>query len=585
MKLKFLKRVQTLFSNTYNSTISFLVKKYGMVGELFTPASPFGQILEVLHDLYTLTIFYTEDSITQLIREQSERPSAIYTLAQLAGHDPYLGACSKGRVRIVPKLTTDSINVIIPERLKFIVTGTNLVFTCTNKSIKIDTSTRELYLFDAVQGQFVSQTLIANGEELQSYNLILKRNLFIDDDLITVSVNGVKWDLYQNLYDIPAGKNGVIVKTGMNGGLDIYFGNNFQGNIPPDGALIRVEYIEHSGSLGNISKKENLQLEFVDSGFDELGNEIDLNEIFELTIDTDFVFGTESESIQFTKAISNKGGMNKALINKDQYVYFFEKMNYFSYINVFNTFDDDNIEDDNIYYCLLIPDLKKKLRQDVNYFTTDIRNFYLDSAEKDRLISTINASKIQLPGTEICFIDPVFNRYVINIYLVVYESTNESNSIKTIKANIIDKLSQYFLYNRRTDRIPKSDLIGIIESIDGVDSVSIEFISKLNEESITSGFYTIKNKIGRIIQEQKIFIENEDPNLGLDDLGDIIIGDSELPLIRGGFYDRFGQWYEDTYSPNKLGPVNIFVRNVTERTVNSEIGEIKIKELKNNGIR
>ena len=45
------------------------------------------------------------------------------------------------------------------------------------------------------------------------------------------------------------------------------------------------------------------------------------------------------------------------------------------------------------------------------------------------------------------------------------------------------KLGKYFINNTRKDRIPKSDLIKLIEEIDGVDSVSIQIIGEANEAS------------------------------------------------------------------------------------------------------
>jgi len=82
-------------------------------------------------------------------------------------------------------------------------------------------------------------------------------------------------------------------------------------------------------------------------------------------------------------------------------------------------------------------------------------------------------------NTIVKLVDPVIKKYVINIYLVVYEKY----SLDNIYDNIINKLSEYFLSLQRRDLIPASDLIRIIEEIDGIDSVNVYFVSEENERN------------------------------------------------------------------------------------------------------
>ena len=43
-----------------------------------------------------------------------------------------------------------------------------------------------------------------------------------------------------------------MVKTGQTGGIDIFFGNSYQGKIPPLGSTILAEYLLTDGEEGNI---------------------------------------------------------------------------------------------------------------------------------------------------------------------------------------------------------------------------------------------------------------------------------------------------------------------------------------------
>ena len=91
--------------------------------------------------------------------------------------------------------------------------------------------------------------------------------------------------------------------------------------------------------------------------------------------------------------------------------------------------------------------------------------------------------------------------------------------------------------------MPKSDLITVVESVNGVDSVSISIVSELNELAFISD-------------------PNRDPaNLvGLDEFNDIVMKIDEFPVIRGGWTDRYGNNYAEGISDTTLGAVNIEIK-------------------------
>ena len=153
-------------------------------------------------------------------------------------------------------------------------------------------------------------------------------------------------------------------------------------------------------------------------------------------------------------------------------------------------------------------------------------------------------------------IEPVIKRYLLNIALIIFEG----NSKDYIKQQIIEKMSQYFATFRRRDRIPKSDLIRIIEGIDGVDSVNLWFTSQDNEANK-------KN-------------DSTAADIGIDEFGDILIGRGELPIIRGGWEDRNGIMYEDSTNDQKPSTVNISIKKIVPKTYNSERHRINIDNIR-----
>jgi hypothetical protein len=56
--------------------------------------------------------------------------------------------------------------------------------------------------------------------------------------------------------------------------------------------------------------------------------------------------------------------------------------------------------------------------------------------------------------------------------------------------------------------------------------------------------------------------------IGLDEFNDIIIEERELPLIRGGFTDRYGNVYSTGLSDEGLGSVNIQIKSIVPRPKN-----------------
>jgi hypothetical protein len=144
----------------------------------------------------------------------------------------------------------------------------------------------------------------------------------------------------------------------------------------------------------------------------------------------------------------------------------------------------------------------------------------------------------------------------------------------SIKNEITSKITEYLLNIKRRDKIPKSDLIALIENINGVDSVNLSFVSSVNERAIIDGFYVKRsNRVDRIrglmtVQTKKVILEpNADPSLGLDEFGDIVIGLNELPLVRGGWYDRFGNYYEDGLNTGEFSSLNIIIKDVIRESL------------------
>ena len=569
------------FNDIVNQTNQWLTDTYDQAKNVLTKSSPFGQILSVLQEYSQLFFYYLEDSLVEMNIITASKQRSIYGWSRLAGHNPTRAISAQGTIGV--KINNGSSD--IPVNASYIMILDKTALKCTNNNkdyyiqlgnstgnIRINVNSLDVIPLKIIQGSLETQTVIGTGEELQSFNIISKSQ--IENNLVYVYVNGELYENVESLYDMTKGSKQCIIKTGISDGIDIYFGNADFGTIPALGQTIQVTYVKTDGFSGNIfSKSNNINFKFVGSGYSSTGEEIDLNKILNVTVENAILLGADSEDLNVTKLIAPKVSRSFVLANPNNYIYLLSRFNY-SYVNAYTTYDQEYIDDSNIIYLFILPDLNRRLLSNTDYFTTNLSNFTLTNDEKTALYNYIDMSGQQIATSEVQIIDPILTKYVMNVYLQIYDSVD----VNTLKNEIISKISSYLLSVVRRDKIPKSDIISIVDNISGVDSVNVSFVSEINEKAIIDGYYIQKvtsiDKITglSIVTENQVYITpGTDPNLGLDDFGDIVIGLNELPVIRGDFYDRFGNYFEDSIDFKQFCSLNIIVSQVLPETLSIQL--------------
>ncbi len=569
---QFFKLNRITFQRLYEDTKAWFQSVYNLTTEQFTPASPWGQIIETVINIAQMIFYYIEDSITELNIHTASRRQSVMGLAALTGHSVTRAMSANGDIEM--QYSGENVDmygqvIIIPNYSKILCQNNNqrYVLSLNQDDIRINIGSNDRIRVKIIQGTWENQTFTGNGEILQSFEVNLRGRREIDNKHVNVYVNGELFPKYESLYDIPYQKPGCLIRTGMTSGLDIFFGTGYHGKVPPTGSEIRVEYLLTTGIAGNVlSNFQNLEFRWEDSGYDITGKEIDLNTALNVKLVTPLVFGTTPEPLELTKLIAPRTSRSYVLANPENYSIFLQKMNYFSLVECFSTFDDDNLEDDNVIYIFAIPDILNRVRNNEDYFTIPQEQFIMTDLEKDAIYRLLQESGQMIVTTVVKVLDPVVTRYVLNISLIIYEGYD----IETIRERIIDRVSQYFLNNKRRDRIPKSDLIAIIEGINGVDSVDLYFVHEGNE----------LNKLNYLERLSVNPDEIEPEDIGLDEHGNILIGKQEYPILRGGWSDRNGVFYQDSADLNVTSSVNIDVARISRKTVNSELHSINVKSLK-----
>lgn len=548
----------------YSDVREYLTSTFQQSAEVFSPASAYGQILSVVLDMGKLILYYIEDSITELNIYTATRDISIKSLARIAGHNPTRAISANGT--LILSYSGEQIDmygntVIIPNYTRMVndATGLPYLIVLNTEETRLELVAKKSIEVKLFQGEVESQQVTGTGLPLQSYSVNPKRGYQVDNGFVNIYVNNEKWKVYDSIYDIPYESKGVVVKTGINGGLDTYFGNSYFGSIPALGSTIRIEYLTNAGNAGNIFDNNQPKFTFSDDGFDLAGDTVDLNTALNVRVGLPINFGADSEPVYLTRILAPKTSRAYVLANADNYVYFLEKFNMFSVIDAFSSFSDNDLTDDNVVYLFLIPDVNKRKPSNADYFSIPINLFLLSAEEKNKIYDLIEQSGQKILTTVVKIVDPIVKKYVVNISVRSFEGYSKD----VIRQSIVSKCSDYFLKNRRRDKIPKSDLVSIIESVAGVDSVNVWFVCEENE--------VFKSDPANAEAAPK----------GLDEYGDVLIGRGEYALVRGGWNDRTGFTYYDSTDASKPGSINVVFGKDSENTLNMELHRINIDAIKN----
>lgn len=611
------------FNELYQDSLKFIKNSYKDLGQHFTMASPMGQLLQVMLSYGRLILFYNEDSVTELNIETATRPQNIKGVASLTGHNPSRPMAARGTLVFMyngEKLPLGTNIVTIPNYTQISNSQNGLIYTIIfpGEEAQFDlSSVTNMLEANIIQGKLEYQQATGTGDPLQSYNFQNKKGSSIDQYYINIFVNGKKWKIVDSILDMTFNEEAVMVKTGQTGGIDIFFGNGYNGAIPQMGAAILVEYLITDGILGNLTEINNSikTWKFLTPGFLLNGEELDLNKFLNVTVKNEILFGAQEEPLYLTRLLAPKMSRSFVLANQNNYVYFLKKLNMFTIIDAipgFATFEDkyvldkynqaksihedilieyrnlvatygvsssyaiakkaelDNAEDqlyyykqkleeqkkdDNTVYLFLIPDVNKRITSSDNYFTCSEEAFKLSSSEKLAILDLIEQSGQRILTVDNQILDLQFPRFCINMSLILWEGA----IYDTVRQNIITVTSDYFLKNTRRDRIPVSDLIRVIESVDGVDSVNVWFDADKDNLNVYKTHYGIDD-YGDIILERYV----------KDAFGNNVPVKDVYPLIRGGFENAQGTYYENSLVKNKLSSVNIQVRGYTTKDLNSK---------------
>jgi hypothetical protein len=564
--------VEITFNNIKNSVEFYLKTEHNKGNLLFSPASPYGQILSVLENLHQMSFLYLKNSIMQFdINDPTQNNERVVkNAALLAGHVPGRAISATGTLKFTLKTNIDLDKEIPGGRITF--TNKSKLKNNTNGldysfNLGVETQTHKItpnyqFYIPIIQGGWLNATRTGSGLPLQTFSVQGQGNSDIENFNIEVFVNDEYWSLKKHIYEMLPDEKACVVRTGFNGGLDVIFGNGGFGAIPELSSVISIRYIQSDGSEGNIYRRTRDDWKIIDDVLDGNGDTIDLTKVFTIDIYTDINFGADKENINFTKSILPISSNNFVLGLPQQYAYEIKKLGVFSHVNAY--------EKTGTIFIVATPNIKLFKSTDSNYFTIDLRAFSLDDYEKSKIDKYLRTGGTLQLTRKYRVVSPVLSFYVMNVYVITYSDASDDS----VNAQILDKISDYFLNLSRIDIIPKLDLIRTLSSLTDVHSIDIQFVSKKNEDFHKKANQDVENKmnqyntsfqtdISRITTLNLLYVPTE--TKGLDPfMGDILFEPNEIPIIRGGWYDRNGIYYSDDIDGSGLKSVNIIKKGTVD---------------------
>ena len=523
--------IELSFTDLTNQTNTWLRNVYSKSDILFNSSSPYGQIITYLKELFRHNIIYQKRSTEQINIEQTTDQKVIWNISRIAGHNPSRPISATGTLMFKMK---PGININEDTSGSIIINNDTLIKNKSNNlkysiSLGNDSNVYNLnettqFFVNILQGEFETQTFTGTGEPIQSFSVNISSESMIDNFNVLVYVNDYPLTVKASRIDMLPNELSCVVRTGFDGGVDVEFGTDDYGFVPAIGTTIKVKYLLTEGQRGNILNPLNNDWSFIDTIRDTLGNEVDMEDIFNVTIDVSVGFSSNGESPKFTKTLIPYVSRNFILSTPPQFIFHLKRLNMFSKINAFNKSDDNNFgsnitsqivntkmqelkrsiqsnkneayvqnkmanfenayyeyfgnKNDNQIYLYLIPKIDNYFTDSINYFNVPIDVFYLDDIEQSKVFDYIKKMGILSMTSEMIIVQPKIKRYVSYVYVRRYDNITETN----ISSEIISIMSDYLLNNERFDRIVKSDLISKLKGIDGIDSIDIHFVCKENED-------------------------------------------------------------------------------------------------------
>ena len=570
--MKLFSLIETKYQTLTDKFREYLSNDMSERGYNYGNQTVFGQLLTVLTSTVQNIMLYIEDSLIEQNKYTAQRKRSIYGLAAQTGYQPFLGKATGVTLAVsyTPN-NEENLNIMLNNRTKLTCTQNGLIYNIILPQEVIymnpskDSSAKYVY---AVQGKFETQTFVATGGSYYTINMNFVGNL--DTEFIDITVNDVKWEYAESLYDMnPEGKQWTY-KISPVSGIDFIFGNGEFGKSLKNKDVVKITYLVHDGELGNVDVNQETYFVFAEDLVDTMGNNVDGNNVLNVTFATQdaVVAGSNSESIHQVRQMIGNNSRAIVLSSPTHYKAFINKFSFCGYNRTWSEPGSLAIN------SLIIKNYKMSMSGGKDYFNLREKDFYLTDAQKNSIRNCLENTGCQIAGSTYNIVDPILCKYALYVTIKMKDTSYN-------KDYITDQIRTYigeFFSNVPSDTyIPKSDIVYLLKSrISNIDGIDVQFLSERNETAQSLGYYIDETPIldaytgVYITQTNKVGVPaGENPNLGLDEFGNILLkNDHYFPVLMGGWNFNINDsyiedndiLYEDTQTVAITDPLTIIFK-------------------------
>ena len=539
--------MDTSFESFDETVRRYLQKTFNNLGLEYTHHQIFSIIFDGVKGIMENMMFYIEDAFTEQNIFTATRKKSVYSLAKLSGYEAYYGSAATGtligKMQLNNGLTSKSTKIYIQNKTRVVNRNSGvsyLILLPSNYYIFDISQPLVSHEFKIIQGSFNRATYIGKGYNLETVH-ITSVNLF-DRQYVEVKVNGETWEEVGNLYDMTEDGHEYVLSIGFDNTFDIMFGDGIYGTALNEGDTVTIDYLSHSGTLGNILSSATTEFLFNDYGTDSLGNNVNINDYMKLEMKNCISGGNNSDSIEFIRNMVGANSRSLVLVSEDNFNLFFKRFSFIGYTSCW-------AESNNMYINVTcLSNFKEKITEVEDYFNIKIEDMTLTYNQKEMIINTLENSKKSFAGLTLKFHDPIIRQFAFICYVKVDNVYNKDTAILSIR----NTLGEYFLnIDNNKLFIAKSELISLIlENNENIKAIDLDIISEYGESAYYNNSY-IKYEL---INENNIYTYNEINEIyeksiypGLDGYGNISLNSKiEVPILHGGF-----KYYPNKESNNK----------------------------------
>ncbi len=532
--------ISTRFDNFDNTVKTYLQKAMSSIGVNYKSSQIFGVLLNAIKGVMQNAMFYIEDAFTEQNVFTAVRKKSVFNLAKISGYAPFYGQAASGIVTIsaINGCAESSNKLYVSDGGALRDTVTGLVYTIMMPvdEYVIDVSKPNAPLeLKVAEGSYEYAQFTATGIMFETFDAGVAG--LWDDRYVSVEVNGEKCEIITSLYDAGPDDLTCVVTNGYDSLFSVCFGNGVYGKCLSEGDTVRVKYLKHNGSSGNVDETSASPGRFV---FDTMvknsaGEYTDASKYVNIEITAPISGGTNADTINEVRA-SMGVSSNRAYVSPGDFLAFLKRFSFIGRCDVITAAGSLKVT------AVCMKNTNALISDTLDYYNVSKEDMTLTDYEKTIVKTAMENSGKMFAGASFEIADPVIRRFAAVCYVKLNQDATSRDSVTE---RVRRAFAEYFMAISGSARfIPKSDIISkvVTDCADVVASFDFDFISEANEQAYASGSF-VKYKEASDGSRAPVVAAYEPDNTALiDSFGNIQLDSGiETVVLNAGF----------KYYPNK----------------------------------